>query len=93
MEKACQAERLKEYCKLQPVGQLFYVSRSKTAEAKMFKADKTFIMRFLFMDNMILDHKGNAYREAFESMNNSEVVAKALSGGPRLARVARFSRI
>ena len=45
------------------------------------------------MDNMILDHKGNAYREAFESMNNSEVVAKALSGGPRLARVARFSRI
>ena len=53
MEKACQAERLKEYCKLQPVGQLFYVSRSKTAEAKMFKADKTFIMRYSSIQNTL----------------------------------------
>ena len=45
------------------------------------------------MDNMILDHKGNAYREAFESMNNSQVVAKVPSGRPSLPNVARFSRI
>ena len=55
--------------------------------------DGNFSFRFLFMDNMILDHKGNAYREAFESMNNSQVVAKVPSGRPSLPNVARFSRI
>ena len=59
MEEACQAERMKEYCKLQPVGQLFYVSRIKTADAKMFKADKSFIMRYsiihaVFIQNMLM---------------------------------------